>query len=63
VKPRTVTLPKGPFAELIAALEANDERRAENAATRVVRDRIRTKPKKPPDNHATKRSKLCHTSR
>ena len=41
-----------PFAELIAALEANDEKRAEDEAVRVVRRVI-----------ATKRKKTSHTSR
>lgn len=30
MKPRTVTLPKGPFAELIAVVVANDEKRMED---------------------------------
>ena len=52
-----------PFAALIAALEANDEKRAVDEATKVARRVIATKPKKPPGNHATKRCKPCHTSR
>ena len=61
----TIRRPTKPnaFQQLIAAVVSADEQRIEDAAVRVVRDRLKAKPKKPPAVRATKRAKPCHTSR
>jgi hypothetical protein len=46
------------FQRLLAAVVAADEQRIEDAAVRVVRDRLRTKPKKPKAKHCRDHASL-----